>query len=212
MAPVRRHLIAALPLSLTLLAGCREDDVRVYEIAREAPPPAPSGLPAGHPQIPPGGGGDMGGMDMGGLPAGSGEAAPRDLHWTVPAGWTEQPGSGMRVATIAIAAGGGRAELSVVALPGPAGGMLANINRWRGQLGLPEIGEAQFAKTATKVTCPAGPVTVVEFAGAAGKGSLFGGVLETGGRTWFFKATGPAAVLTAARADLRAFLEGLHAR
>lgn len=218
MAPVPRHRIAALLPCLIILAGCREDDVRVYEIVKEAPAATPAGLPAGHPQIPDGGtpgmgGGEMGGggMGMGELPGGADEAAPREIAWTVPAGWTEKPGSGMRVATIAIKAGGGSAELSVVALAGMAGGMLANINRWRGQLGLPEIGEAQLGKTASKVASPAGEVTVVEFTGAGGKGSLFGGVLTAKGRTWFFKATGTAAVLAAARNDLLGFMKGLHA-
>ena len=151
-------------------------------------------------------------MDPGALPAGTAEAAPRDLAWTIPADWKDRPGSGMRVATIAIAAGGGTAEMSVIALDGSAGGTLANVNRWRGQLGLGEIGEIEFARTAVKVASAAGEVTVVEFAGAAGQGSLFGGLLNAKGRTWFFKATGPANVLAAARADLMTFIQGLHAR
>ncbi len=205
---------AALALTVALCAGCREEDIRVYDVPREAPPAAPTGLPAGHPPIggarPPAG--DGGGMGMGSLPAGAGEAAPRDVRWTVPAGWTEQPGAGMRVATLAIAAAGGKAEMSVIALPGTAGGTLANVNRWRGQMGLGEIGDAEFAKSSSRVASPAGEVVVVEFAGAAGKGSLFGGLLTAKGRTWFFKATGPAAVLAAARPDLLAFMKGLRAR
>lgn len=210
-----RRRIALVSLVAAILAGCREDDIRVYDVLKDAPPPAPAGLPAGHPPI--GGGAKPAGgpgMDMGPgeLPPGSAEAAPRDLVWTVPAGWKDQPGSGMRVATIVIAAGGGKAEMSVIALPGTAGGTLANVNRWRGQMGLPEIGEAEFARTSTRVASAAGEVVVVEFAGTGGKGSLYGGLLSAKGRTWFFKAVGPANVIAAARGDLLAFMKGLRAR
>ncbi len=193
---------------LLFFGGCREEDIRVYEVAKEAAP----GLPPGHPPVGRPAGAPQPGMGMGALPPGAGEAAPRDLAWTLPAGWTEAPGSGMRVATVTVVGTGGKAELSVIALPGSAGGTLANVNRWRGQIGLDEIGEAELAKTATRVASPAGEVVIVEFTGAAGKGSLFGGLLDVKGRTWFFKATGSAAALTAARPGLLAFMKSLRAR
>jgi hypothetical protein len=191
-------------------AGCGDDGIRVYDVPKPASPP-PSRLPPGHPPIgtPSRGGGAM---DPAGLPPEASEAAPRDLAWTLPAGWRESPGSGMRVATFAIAAGGGKAEMSVIALPGDAGGTLANVNRWRGQIGLAEIGEADLARDATRVRSPAGEAIVVGYDGPGGKDALIGALLVRKGRTWFFKATGPAAVLAAARPDFFAFVKGLRAR
>ena len=63
------------------------------------------------------------------------------LKWALPKGWTETPGSGMRYATLT-PPGAGKVEMSVVVLPGAAGGELANVNRWRGQIGLPPLDEA----------------------------------------------------------------------
>jgi len=61
-------------------------------------------------------------------------------EWTLPEGWSRQPGSGMRFATLVIG-DDPPLELSVTALPRLEGDdaeqLLANINRWRGQLGLP---------------------------------------------------------------------------
>jgi hypothetical protein len=62
--------------------------------------------------------------------------------WTAPAGWSEQPASGMRFATLVVP-GEPPLEVSVSSLGMPAEGreeyILANVNRWRGQMGLPPI-------------------------------------------------------------------------
>lgn len=81
------------------------------------------------------------------------------LRWTLPAGWEEKPGSGERLSTLLIGAEQPRLELTVTHLPGAAGGALANVNRWRGQLGLAPIAEAELAGQTQKVQ--AGPVEVL---------------------------------------------------
>ena len=39
--------------------------------------------------------------------------------------------------------GNATADLSIVALPGAAGGLVENLNRWRGQVGLASLDGAQ---------------------------------------------------------------------
>lgn len=65
-----------------------------------------------------------------------------DATWTLPDGWTQQPASQMRYATLTIPAGDPPLEVSVSKLPLFAERteyLLQNINRWRGQLGLPPL-------------------------------------------------------------------------
>ena len=65
--------------------------------------------------------------------------------WTVPAGWTEDPEPRpMRLTTYLAPAPGGPVEVAVTRFGGRVGGELANINRWRGQMGMPPIGEADL--------------------------------------------------------------------
>jgi hypothetical protein len=68
--------------------------------------------------------------------------------WTVPDGWTQEAGSGMRYATLQIGAGERAAELTVIGLPNPDEDedsyLLANVNRWREQLQLPSIDREQL--------------------------------------------------------------------
>ena len=72
-------------------------------------------------------------------------AAP---EWKLPAGWSQQPGSGMRHATIVIDAPGSPLELSVTPLRAAAGDfndyVVQNIERWRQQLGLPPTSKARL--------------------------------------------------------------------
>jgi hypothetical protein len=62
-------------------------------------------------------------------------------QWKTPEGWNEQPGTGMRAATLMVPSDDKPLELSVIALPtsGAPGELLSNVNRWRGQMKLPPV-------------------------------------------------------------------------
>ena len=64
--------------------------------------------------------------------------------WKAPEGWQEGGPSPMRAATITIPAEGDPLELTVTTF---GGGLLSNVNRWRGQLGLPPVDERGLAAT-----------------------------------------------------------------
>ncbi len=61
--------------------------------------------------------------------------------WNTPGGWSELPSSSMRVANFR-PAGDERAECYLTMLAGEAGGLTANINRWRSQLSLGGVSAA----------------------------------------------------------------------
>lgn len=138
-------------------------------------------------------------------------APSQALHWTLPGGWKELPGSGMRLATM-IPPGAGKAEITVIALPGDVGGELANVNRWRGQIGLAALDEAGLAKARAKAASKAGTVTVYDFTSEGSKKArLVAGTIASDGRTWFFKLMGDDAAVAAARPAFMTMLESLHA-
>jgi hypothetical protein len=131
--------------------------------------------------------------DVAMAPAGAPAAGARP-EWTVPEGWTEAPSSGMRVASFRVATSSEPIDVSVVPLGGDAGGDLANVNRWRGQLGLPPVDEAGLATFARREKLGPHRALVVEFASNdASPKRLLAAIVADGGTTWFFKATGPDA-------------------
>ena len=60
-----------------------------------------------------------------------------DFDWVKPESWIEFEGSSMRLASFHVPYSYGLGELSLFILDGDGGGLVANVNRWRGQVGLP---------------------------------------------------------------------------
>lgn len=107
-------------------------------------------------------------------------------QWTLPEGWTEQPGSGIRYATLLVGGGEKPLEVTVTALPKTPGDenayLLSNINRWRGQMKLPPIVESQLADETTRVPLEGTTATMVNLLGTAAPNTM--------GRAPFFPGAG----------------------
>ena len=116
----------------------------------------------------------------------------------------------MRYATIKPTAQG-KIEVSVTVFPGPAGGELANVNRWRNQIGLPPVDEAALAKDRKALKSPAGSLAVFDYTGEGKeKTRMVAAILFAGGNSWFVKMVGDAGPVAASRADFVRLLESLR--
>jgi hypothetical protein len=175
----------------------------------DQPPAAPAAAPAPATAAPAAPSGGMG--DMASTPVVT--ASGPGLKWTAPAGWQEKTGVGMRKATFTISgANGASAELAVTAFPGDVGGDLPNLNRWRGQLALPPITEAEFAGAVTRLQVNGLAVTLADVTGGGDKPQrLLGAMVPYAGATWFFKLTGPAALVAAEKPAFLSFVQTLSA-
>ncbi len=74
------------------------------------------------------------------------------LTWTVPEGWTEsaaQDPSGMRMLDLRFGPNQ-EGECYISLMPGPAGGLEANVNRWRTQMGQTPYTADEIAKLSKK--------------------------------------------------------------
>lgn len=196
---------AILPALLALsLGACQRDEVAHYRIPKEQPEAAAPGGPAGGaPSAPPGIAGDVPAP-----PRPSGEGA---LAWTLPRTWTEtRGGSAMRFATLRPPVEG-RIDVSVTVLPGEAGGELANVNRWRGQIGLPPLDQAALAGARRAVATKAGEVSLYDFTSEGqARSRIIAGLASAGGNAWFIKMTGDERAVGAARQDFIRIVESLR--
>jgi len=111
----------------------------------------------------------------------------------------------MRRGSYFVPAAGGEADLSITSLGGGAGGLLANGNRWRSQLQLPELSADAVAASVVKESINGLPFTLVDFASSGANAQrTVGAIVPVGGDTWFFKLSGSDAVVAAAK---QSFLE-----
>ncbi len=176
---MKTHFICTLAALAVLAAGCNRDGVKVYHVENtdtSTPPPPAAAAPAAMPATMPSG-----------LPVPDTSTLPK-LKYTVPDGWQEKTPTEMRVASFGISENGKDADMSVIPLGGMAGGDLANVNRWRGQVGLDALADADLQKLAEKVEIAGQPADLYDMAGTAER--IVGVIFHNGDATWFFKMTG----------------------
>ncbi|MBA4138304.1 MAG: hypothetical protein C0518_13410 [Opitutus sp.] len=215
-----------LVISLLLLgAGCRDREVTAYRIPKEPAPaasapklaaPTSQQLPDGHPPI---GGGDAAaaparapdGSAMGALPEGS-VSKNNALTWTAPAHWQQKAPGSVRKGSYAITGeGNATGDLSITAFPGDTGGLHANVNRWRGQIGLGPVGNAEVEAGIEHIDMNGLHADFVDLTGPNGI-RLLGAIVPHERETWFFKLTGPDALLAKERAAFREFINTIKVR
>jgi hypothetical protein len=115
--------------------------------------------------------------------------------WTIPAGWQTAPLTQFLIAKFAITTTDDtKAEINVSALAGEGGGLLANANRWRRQLGLALLTQDDLNKLVSTFDANGNQALLVDFSGTDAKTSkparLIGVVLPVASQTWFYKLMG----------------------
>jgi glycine/D-amino acid oxidase-like deaminating enzyme len=134
--------------------------------------------------------------------------AAGDLFFKTPANWEEQSPSGIRKAELSFSDGTGSAEITVTVFPGDVGGLLANVNRWRGQVGLSNITAQALADCTSSRPISNHSGTYVRLEGETR--SIFGGLLPFHGKTWFFKMSGDTATAREQENALQEFLSSVR--
>ena len=135
---------------------------------------------------------------------------------STPPGWIEKPSSGMRKGSWAVDAEP-RTDCSLVVLKGTGGGLAANIDRWRGEMGQAETSRPEAWPRLVFLDQPALYVNFTgSFTGGRGgagrieEAKLLGLLLERQGSMVFLKFTGPAAVVDAHKANFEALAASIE--
>jgi hypothetical protein len=213
-------VIVVVLASAAAFALLRSPSPAPAPVAAEPPPaaappldgPHGSALPPNHPPI--GGGDSPHAAPMG--PPSSDE--PAAITWKAPDAWASAPNpSTMRLATYKIPAAKGDAEGAELAISRAGGAKEANIQRWVGQFDdAGKDGRAERTVRGMKLTIV--DVTGTFMGGGMMPGAsagpkkgwmLLGAIVETTGTPYFFKMTGPAATVRAARPAFEKMLDGI---
>jgi hypothetical protein len=129
------------------------------------------------------------------------------LAWMAPGTWTKGADNKMRTVTYTTASG---AECYVTRIGGDAGGLDANINRWRSQLGCPALAPAEIEKLEHLALLGAdGRMVLIEGAGESAGKAMLGAMVLVSGRTTFVKLTGPKDAVQKELENFKAFAQTL---
>ena len=151
----------------------------------------------------------------GGLPAMGAAPAPgavpaSSADWKIPNGWKSIAPGQMQVAKFSVPEiGGAKAEVMVSVFPNSTGGTLANVNRWRGQIGINPLGDADLATLVKPLDEKIPDSALVDMTGTDLKTSkparLVGAIVPRGGQWYFFKLLGDDAAVAAQKDAFIAF-------
>lgn len=177
-------LICGLLLSSGLLmtSACQPEKVKQYRVAKVADPPT-ADKPVADLNTP--------------------------FTFAVPQGWQKQASTGMRTASFSIPGGG---DVSVVTLPGMAGDLKGNVNRWRGQVGLEPVEDANvIQKSVGAASIDGAQAVTLELYSPQGKPdkAMRVALFEKDGVTWFFKLAGPAQLVKAQKTPFESFTKSI---
>jgi hypothetical protein len=135
-------------------------------------------------------------------------AAAVKAAWTVPAHWrVTAPGPMQKAKFRASSQAGEKIEATVSALAGEGGSLLGNVNRWRGQLELAPITEADLAKATAQTNWHGLTFTIVNLENPDTKMAMRTLFTAQNGETWFFKLSGEIPLVAREQASFMQFVE-----
>ena len=142
--------------------------------------------------------------------------APKEaiLAFDAPEGWAESEGSSMRIASYeAPLEGFEPADFSITSFPGDAGGITANVNRWRQQIGLRPWSNPQV--NSNQETLEVGDLNFVLFDlrpqtdsdKERVKERILAGIVKHDGKSWFYKLRGDVFLVETQRSKFRQLVQ-----
>ncbi|MFO8027541.1 MAG: hypothetical protein R6U56_07745 [Opitutales bacterium] len=211
-------MIRTFTFALVMLlwfSGCDRAEPVTYTIPKEDRSASTSGdVPQGAPAAsdpgqPPQAAPAAGNSEMRVLPGmeEAAQAAP-EFTYSVPEAWEEFAPQSVRKANFRVSDERGSAEIAVTVFPGDVGGTLANVNRWRGQIGLDETDADGLRDLTRPFTISKHEAILVELQGP--EQSILGGILSFHGSTWFFKMQGDTGTVAEQAEAMEAFLSSVQ--
>lgn len=186
----------ALAAVFTTVTFQKREEIAAYS----APKPETIETPLKKPTLPPG-------MSPG-MMRPSAEPSP-ELKYTAPAGWTEKPAGQFTIKAWEVVDGEQKIDITI----SRAGGDLTqNMNRWRGQVGLPDVAAAEIESAFQPAEIngqPAKFIAIHQPEGADNRQSILGYVIPDGDQMWFLKLRGPTGLAEREQENFAAFAESV---
>ena len=131
--------------------------------------------------------------------------------WEIPSTWKKGKPSSMRIASLKVSdQNGSELDISVTTFPGDVGGLLANVNRWIGQIELSPINQSSLEKYCSSITIAGQAGHLVEAYGP--KEAVLAGVLFLEEESWFFKLLGNRTLAEKEKENFLSFIKSVASK
>lgn len=135
-----------------------------------------------------------------------------DLVFEKPEKWVAAITDTFSLLAFSVTEGSATARVTISQLQGDGGGLLQNVNRWRVQVNLPGLTEADLANQTEPFSVSDIQGVYLDCVGTNAQGGaegVSGWIGLAAGRSWFVKIRGEAALVASQRDTLRKFLQTL---
>lgn len=142
----------------------------------------------------------------------SSDRAPSSLVYKAPSTWKKAAGTSFSKAAFDVTAGQQKVSITVTDLAASAGDLLANVNRWRLQIQLPEVTLAQLKEQVRKIPVDKLDGDYVELVGPADaqpRQTILGVIVTAEDKAWFIKLTGDSELAEREKPNFEAFVRSL---
>jgi hypothetical protein len=133
--------------------------------------------------------------------------AEGELTFDTPAGWSPGKTNEFRRAAFVVKDGDKEVEITVIPLGLGSGTLLENVNRWRGEVKLPDVKEGDLPTIVRKVDALGVKADYVELVGPAT--TTLGAIAPVGDKVWFIKLKGDNELAARENARFQEFIKSL---
>lgn len=162
-------------------------------------------LPAGHPPI-------AAPLDS------TADRAAAPFKYDLPAGWQTRPAGGMRKVDVLVQDGDKSAVFTAIDFPSNSPPMMsdpiANVRRWRGEVGLPPLSDDEIKSTMQPIEIDGTKAMLVEAVPDGGQSqadrATIAAMFTRGDAIWFFKLSGDRDVVAAQKDKFENFLKSVR--
>ncbi|MCF7817278.1 MAG: hypothetical protein K9M54_05290 [Kiritimatiellales bacterium] len=189
---------AFLLLSLLLITACGKDEPTTYVVPKQpAPPQAAPGMMGAQ--------SDMEAVTAAHAAMAAQAPAGPGYTSTLPEGWAEVPGTGMRKVSYTIP--GTSIDFYLISLA--MGDLPSNVNRWRGQVALAPASAEEIGQAVQTLAIEGHPSSYIEIYNEEGGKGIIAAIVPVEPQYWYFTAKGSVDELKAHAGAIRTFLESL---
>ena len=136
-------------------------------------------------------------------------ATAQALQWQTPQGWQTLAPSALRLASFSVRGEEGKQlDIAISTFPGKTGDLLANINRWRGQIGLQPTDDSQLAQLSIPITIDGQDALLIDLVSESQRTLV--ATLHYAGESWFFKLTGDRSLAEEQFPNFITFLDSIR--
>lgn len=133
--------------------------------------------------------------------------------YDVPPSWDRDARpAGLSTVSFSVREGGKKASVTLTPLGGGAGGWMQNVERWRGQVKLPKLSEAELARQVSDLEVAGVPAKYVDIdnpEAPVADNRILGVILPLPDSTWFFKMMGPSEVVGRHKGEFEALVKSV---